>query len=82
MWSMAVFEPAFPGLSSPANASPPATSGRSRKHSSGWNPKVRFQVAAAFSFSLCAIVMVASKSRHSVDYVTAARGTVRCPQVG
>ena len=65
MWSSAVLEPALPLRSSPASASPPATSGRSRKHSNGWNPKVFFQVAAAFSFSLCAIVMVASKSRHS-----------------
>jgi hypothetical protein len=34
-----VFEPALPGRSSPASASPPATSGRSRKHNNGWNPK-------------------------------------------
>ena len=46
-------------------ASPPATSGRSKKQSRGWNPNVFFQVAAAFSFSLCAIVIVASKSKHS-----------------
>jgi hypothetical protein len=65
MWSAAVLEPALPLRNSPANASPPATSGRSKKHSSGWNPKVFFQVAAAFSFSLCAIVMVASKSSRS-----------------
>ena len=65
MWSAAVLEPALPARSSPASASPPATSGRSRKHSNGWNPKVRFQVAAAFSFSLCARVMVASKSSRS-----------------
>ena len=65
MWSAAVFEPALPLRSSPASASPPAMSGRSRKHSSGWNPNVFFQVAAAFSFSLCAMVIVASKSRHN-----------------
>jgi hypothetical protein len=34
-WSAAVFDPAFPARSNPASASPPATSGRSRKHSSG-----------------------------------------------
>ena len=51
MWSAVVFEPAFPGCNRPPNASPAARSGRSRKHSNGWNPKVRFQVAAAFSFS-------------------------------
>lgn len=61
-WSAAVFDPAFPGRSKPARASPPAMSGRSRKHSNGWNPNVFFHVAAAFSFSLCAIVIVASKS--------------------
>lgn len=58
-------EPALPGRSSPARASPPAISGRSRKASNGWNPNVRFHVAAAFSFSLCAMVIVASKSMHS-----------------
>ena len=57
MWSAAVFDPAFPARSRPASASPPATSGRSRKHSNGWNPNVFFHVAAAFSFSLCAIVI-------------------------
>lgn len=31
----------------------------------GWNPNVFFHVAAAFSFSECAIVIVASKSRHN-----------------
>ena len=34
-WSAAVFEPAFPGRSSPASASPPAISGRSKNTSSG-----------------------------------------------
>ena len=50
MWSAAVLEPGVPGRSRPASASPPATSGRSRKASNGWNPNVFFQVAAAFSF--------------------------------
>lgn len=53
------------GARNAANASPPATSGRSRKHSSGWNPKVRFQVAAAFCFSEWLMLIVASKSRHN-----------------
>ena len=65
MWSVAVFDPAFPGRSRPARASPPAMSGRSKKHSNGWNPNVRFQGAAAFPSSLWLIVIVASKSRHS-----------------
>ena len=64
-WSAAVFDPALPARSSPASASPPATSGRSRNASNGWNPNVLFHVAAAFSFSLCATVIVASKSMHS-----------------
>jgi hypothetical protein len=40
-------------------------SGRSKNASSGWNPNVFFHVAAAFSFSECAIVIVASKSMAS-----------------
>ncbi len=35
MWSAAVLDPALPLRSSPANASPPAISGRSRNASSG-----------------------------------------------
>ncbi len=47
MWSEAVLEPALPLRSSPARASPPAISGRSRYASSGWYPNVFFQVDAA-----------------------------------
>lgn len=60
-----MLEPALPGRNKPASASPPAISGRSRKHNRGWNPNVRFHVAAAFSFSEWAIVIVASKSRRN-----------------
>ena len=67
MWSAAVLDPALPVRRIPANASPPATSGRSRKHNNGWKPNVCFHVGAASSFSECAIVIVASKSRHSAD---------------
>jgi hypothetical protein len=48
-WSVAVLLPALPARSRPASASPPATSGRSKKASSG--PNVFFQVAAAFCSS-------------------------------
>jgi hypothetical protein len=48
---VAVLLPALPARSRPASASPPATSGRSKKASSGWNPDVFFQVAAAFCSS-------------------------------
>jgi hypothetical protein len=68
-----VLLPALPGRSNPASASPPATSGRSKKASKGWNPKVFFQVAAAFCFSLWAMLIVASKSiRSSVPGFAAA----------
>ena len=40
MWSAVVLLPALPARSSPASASPPAMSGRSKNTSSGWNPKV------------------------------------------
>jgi hypothetical protein len=60
-----VFDPALPRRKIPASASPPATSGRSRQASNGWKPNVFFQVLAAFSFSLCAIVIVASISMTS-----------------
>ena len=39
MWSAAVLDPALPLRSSPAKASPPAISGRSRNASNGWWPK-------------------------------------------
>ena len=35
-WSAAVFDPALPGRSNPANASPPAMSGRSKNANNGW----------------------------------------------
>jgi hypothetical protein len=35
MWSAAVFDPALPRRTIPANASPEEISGRSKKHSSG-----------------------------------------------
>ena len=57
--------PALPGRSSPASASPPEASGRSRNASSGWKPNVFFHVFAAFSFSECAMLIVASKSTTS-----------------
>lgn len=63
--SAAVLLSALPGRSSPASASPPATSGRSKNASNGWKPKVFFRVAAAFCFSLNARLMVASKSIRS-----------------
>src|ERR1700689_4895896 len=50
MGAAAVFDPAFPRLTIPASASPEEISGRSRNKTSGWNPKVRFQVGAANSF--------------------------------
>jgi hypothetical protein len=65
MWSAAVFDPALPCRTIPASASPEAISGRSKKHTIGWKPNVRFQVGAASSLSECAITIVASMSKHS-----------------
>ena len=63
MWSAVVLLPAFPARSIPARASPPAMSGRSRNTSNGWNPYVRFQVAAEFCLaSEWSMVIVASTS--------------------
>jgi hypothetical protein len=58
MWSAAVFEPALPARSLAARNSLVL----SHHTPSGWNPKVRLNVAAAFSFSLWLITMVASVS--------------------
>ena len=63
MWSAVVLLPALPARSIAARASPAAMSGRSRNTSNGWNPNVRFHVAAAFSFrSEWSMVIVASTS--------------------
>ncbi len=58
MWSAAVLEPALPGRSRPVSASLVL----SQNASTGWKPQVCLNVAAACSFSECAIVMVASSS--------------------
>lgn len=53
-----MFDPAFPGGSLGAGTS----SVLSHQTPIGWNPKVRLNVAAAFSFSLWLIMTVASTS--------------------
>ena len=58
IWSQAVFAPALPGLSIPANGSADS----SRYASSGCKPKPRLNVPAAPSFSECAVTSVASRS--------------------
>src|SRR5450759_1557021 len=62
MWSVAVFEPAFPGRSRIANGSPVPSGPWSRNAHNGWNPKPRLNVGAACSFSECEVTRVASRS--------------------
>jgi hypothetical protein len=58
MWSAALFAPALPGRSRAVRNSPVL----SQNASIGWNPNVPLNVALAWSFSECAITMVASRS--------------------
>ena len=58
MWSAAVLDPACPVRSCAARNS----SVLSHHTPIGWNPKVRLNVGAACSFSLCATTIVASTS--------------------
>jgi len=62
MCSLAVLDPALPGRSMMPSASPAPPAPWSANAASGWNPNVFFHVAAAFSFSECAITIVASIS--------------------
>ena len=62
MWSAAVFEPALPGRRTMASGSPFPPAPWSAQAVIGWNPNVFFHVAAACSFSECAITIVASRS--------------------
>ena len=57
-WSAAVFEPAFPGRSSPARCSPVS----SRKQCSGWKPKPPLRCGPPPSFSVWHSNNCASKS--------------------
>ena len=62
MCSLAVFDPALPGRSMMASGSPPAAGAVVGERGQGMEPKVFFHVGAAFSFSECAITIVASMS--------------------
>ena len=62
MCSAAVLDPALPGRSMIASASPAAPAPWSANAARGWNPNVFFHVGAAFSLSECAITIVASMS--------------------
>ncbi|SRR6266566_2170353 len=63
MWSAAVFDPALPRRSAMVRFSPVL----SHHVVSGWWPKVRLNVAAASSLSLCAITMLASSRMTTVS---------------
>ncbi len=62
MWSVAVFDPALPVRNMAARNSMVLSHHRARR----WNPKVFLNVAEAYSFSLCAITIVASTSSTTV----------------
>jgi hypothetical protein len=62
MWSAAVFDPALPGRSSTASGSPVPAGPWSTNAHNGWNPNPRLNVGFAFSFSLCEVTRVASRS--------------------
>lgn len=62
MCSAAVLLPALPGRSSPATSSPDPSQPWSTNATSGWCPKVFFQVLAACSFSECARSSTPSRS--------------------
>lgn len=72
MWSAAVLDPALPARSSMARGSPVPSAPWSRNAHSGWNPNPRLNVAAAFSFSLCAVTSVASTSMINGDAASTA----------
>ena len=62
MWSAAVLEPALPGRSRAATGSPVPAGPWSTNATSGWWPKVFFQVAVASCLSECAMTSTPSMS--------------------
>jgi hypothetical protein len=61
-WSAAVFDPAFPGLSSTERGSPEPSVPWSANAHNGWNPNVFFHVGRASSLSECAVTGTPSRS--------------------